>query len=69
MDKIIEFPDKNMSILVTNIISFKTIANNIEFRTSDGYSISFRVIGDVNKVYNNIKTFILNTKENLMQIS
>ena len=69
MYKIIEFPNKNISILVTNIISFKIVANNIEFRTSDGYSISFKVTGDINKLYNNIKTFILNTKENLMQIS
>lgn len=69
MNKIIEFPDKNISILVNNIVSFKIIANNIEFRTSEGYPISFRVTGDVNKLYNDIKTFILNTKENLMQIT
>lgn len=69
MYKIIEFPDKNISILVNNIVSFKIIANNIEFRTSEGYPISFRVTGDVNKLYNDIKTFILNTKENLMQIT
>lgn len=68
MYKIIELPDKNISILVNNIVSVKIIANNIEIRTSDGYPISFRVTGDVNKLYNNIKTFILNTKENLMQI-
>ena len=69
MNKIIEFPDKNLSIIVNNIVSFKIIANNIEFRTNEGYPISFRVTGDVNKLYNDIKTFILNTKENLMQIT
>lgn len=69
MYKIIEFPDKNISILVNNIVSVKVINNNIEIRTSDGYPISFRVTGDINKLYNDIKTFILNTKENLMQIS
>lgn len=68
MYKIIEFPDKSISILVNNIVSVKIIANNIEIRTSDGYPISFRVAGDVNKLYNDIKTFILNTEENLMQI-
>lgn len=68
MYKIIEFPDKSISILVNNIVSVKIIANNIEIRTSDGYPISFRVTGDVNKLYNDIKTFILNTEENLMQI-
>ena len=68
MNKIIEFPDKNISILVHNIVSIKVISNNIEFRTSDGFPISFKVTGDVNKLYNDIKAFILNTKENLMQI-
>lgn len=68
MYKIIEFPDKNISILVNNIVSFKIITNNIEFRISEGYFISFRVTGDINKLYNDIKTFILNTKENLMII-
>lgn len=68
MYKIIEFPNKNLSILVNNIVSFKIIANSIEFRTGDGYPISFRVTGDINKLYDDIKTFILNTKENLMTI-
>lgn len=68
MNKIIEFPNKNLSILVNNIASFKIISNSIEFRTVDGYPISFRVTGDINKLYDNIKTFILNTKENLMTI-
>ena len=69
MNKIIEFPNKNISILVNNIISFKIITNNIEFRTSDGYAINFKVTGDINKLYNDIKTFILNSKNNLMQIN
>ena len=69
MFKIIEFPDKNLSILVNNIVSFKIIANNIEFRISDGYSISFRVTGDINKLYNDIKTFILDSKVNIMRIN
>lgn len=68
MYKIIEFPDKNISILVNNIVSVKAINNNIEFRTNEGYPISFRITGDANKLYNDIKTFILNTEENLMQI-
>ena len=68
MYKIIEFPNKNISILVNNIVSFKIIDNHIEFNTNNGYPISFRITGDINKVYNDIKTFILNTKENLMQI-
>ena len=69
MYKIIEFPDKNISILVNNIVSFKIIANNIEFRTNEGHPISFAVTGDVNKLYNDIKIFILDTKNNLMQIN
>lgn len=69
MNKIIEFPAKNTSILITNIISFKIISNNIEFRTSDGYAISFKVTGDINKLYNDIKTFILDSNNNLMQIN
>ena len=69
MYKIIEVQNKNISILVNNIVSFKIIANNIEFYTSDGYPITLKVTGDVNKLYNDIKTFILNTKENLMQIT
>lgn len=69
MFKIIEFPDKNLSILVNNIVSFKIINNNIEFRISDGYSISFRVTGDINKLYNDIKTFILDSQVNIMQIN
>ena len=68
MYKIIEFPNKNVSILVNNIVSFKIIANSIEFHTSEGYPISFKVTGDINKLYDDIKTFILNTKENLMTI-
>lgn len=69
MYKIIELPNKNVSIIVNNIVSFKIIANNIEFRTSEGYPISIRITGDINKLYNDIKRFILNTKENLMQIT
>ena len=69
MYKIIEFPNKNVSILVNNIVSVKIIANSIEFHTSEGYPISFKVTGDINKLYDDIKTFILNTKENLMQIT
>ena len=69
MYKIIEFPDKNISILVNNIVCIKTINNYIEFRTNEGYPISFKVTGDVNKLYNDIKAFILNTNENLMQIN
>lgn len=68
MNKIIELPDKNISILVHNISIIKIIANNIEIRTTDGFPISFKVTGDVNKLYNDIKAFILNTKEDLMQI-
>ena len=68
MFKIIEFPDENVSILVNNIVSFKIITNHIEFRTSEGYPISFKVTGDINKLYDDIKTFILDTKNNLMQI-
>lgn len=69
MYKIIEFPDKNISILVNNIVSFKIIANTIEFRTNEGYPISFKVTGDINKLYNNIKTFILDSQLNIMQIN
>ena len=69
MYKIIEFPDKNLSILVNNIVSIKIITNHIEFHTSEGYPISFKVIGDINKLYDDIKAFILNTKENLIQIT
>ena len=69
MFKIIEFPDKNISILVNNIVSFKIIANSIEFRTSEGYSINLNVTGDVNKLYNDIKTFILDSQANIMEIS
>lgn len=68
MYKIIEVQNKNISILVNNIVSIRIINNHIEFRTSDGYPISFKVTGDVNKLYNDIKTFILNEKENLMII-
>ena len=68
MYKIIEIPNKNISILVNNIVSFKIITNHIEFRTNEGYPIDFKVTGDVNKLYNDIKTFILDTKNNLMQI-
>lgn len=68
MNKIIELPDKNVSILVHNISIIKIISNNIEIRTTDGFPISFKVTGDVNKLYNDIKAFILNTKEDLMQI-
>ena len=69
MYKIIEFPNNNVSILINNIVSVKIIANSIEFHTNGGYPISFRVTGDINKLYDDIKAFILNTKENLMQIT
>lgn len=69
MFKIIEFPDKNISVIVNNIVSFKIIANSIEFRTNEGYPISFKVTGDINKLYNDIKRFILDSKENLITIN
>ena len=68
MYKIIEFPNNNVSILVNNIVSFKIIGNNIKFHTNEGCPISFKVTGDINKLYDDIKAFILNTKENLMTI-
>lgn len=69
MYKIIEFPNKNVSILVNNIVSFKIMADNIKINTSNGNPISFKVTGDINKLYDDIKAFILNTKENLIQIT
>lgn len=69
MFKIIEFPDKKITILVNNIVSFKIIGNNIELRTNEGYPITLNVTRDVDKLYNDIKTFILDSKANMMQIS
>lgn len=69
MYKIIEIKNRNILINVNNISQICLIDDKIIFHLSNGFTITANVQPDAKKLYNDIKTFIVNSESNLMQIS
>lgn len=69
MYKIIEIRDRNILINVNNISQICLIDNKITFHLSNSFTITCNVHPDVKKLYNDIKTFILDSQSNIMQIN
>lgn len=69
MYKIIELKNKNILINVNNITEISLVDDTIVFYLNNKTTITAKVEPDVKKLYNDIKTFILDSKTNIMQIS
>lgn len=68
MYKIIELRSKNVLINVNNISQIQLIDDKIIFHLSNSFTITANVQPDAKKLYNTIKTFILDNQANIMQI-
>lgn len=68
MYKIIEIKDRNILINVNNISQICLVDNKIIFHLSNSFTITADVQPDAKKLYNTIKTFMLDNQANIMQI-
>lgn len=68
MYKIIEIRSKNLLINVNNIAQIRLVDDKITFHLSNSFTITANVQPDAKKLYNDIKTFILDSEANIMQI-
>lgn len=68
MYKVIEIKNRNILINVNNISQICLVDDKITFHLNNSFTITVNVQSDVKKLYNDIKTFILNNQSNIMQI-
>lgn len=68
MYKFIELRNENILINVNNISQISLVNNKIIFYLNNNFTITANVQPDVNKMYKDIKKFILDSQSNIMQI-